>query len=725
MDKNFIKFVNPFMGTKQPGNCLVGPFRPFAMVRLGPDSNVPQNNNGYQPGDPIIGFSHTHVSGTGGPGRYGNIRITPFTGNASRRDIPPYLRLPLERNIDAIPKDEKATVGYYSVNLQPWNIHCELTTTKHVGVHRYTYNNESANILLDAAACISNGQGIPGHGDVPEKWDSVQASIGGWMQVLSDREIIGRSDFRGGWGHDKSYSVYFYYKSDVSFEGIELMSDGGLLPTAKVGSEVVGSGIRGILSYPENFNELNIKVGISFVSVANARSYVKAETEGKSFDEVKKDSENEWNQLLSSVRVSGGKKEDINTFYSSLYHLFCMPTDLGINQENPNWQSGVRNFTDFYCLWDSIRNANSFFHLFYPDLSKDILNSLLDIAEHTGWLPDAHIANNFAYMQSACACAILFSEAAIKGIKGIDYDKALKYLRKNNECTSPNPLVKGRYIEDYNKLGYLSTNIPKGSVSRHIEYTYHDWCIAQLASYLGDETTAETYYDNSKRIWNLWNNKTKTFYPKDPEGNWVEDHNPWQLPPEPYNNPYSYEGGTAVWSFNVFQDFKGLIERVGGREKFIKMLDRLFAENLFDIKETRMHIPHLYSYAGRPDLAAEHVLKNLKSFSADPTGLPDNEDMGCQSGYYIWHALGLYPIYGQEHYMLTPPLFDNIEAKINHDKKINITVQRNGEGKYIKKVMLGDKEVNCPWILHDDLIRYQHLHFVLDDDPSDWANDKI
>ena len=207
---------------------------------------------------------------------------------------------------------------------------------------------------------------------------------------------------------------------------------------------MIGSGIRCVLNYAGQ-REVNLRVGISFVSVANARAYVEREAGEKTFEQIRHEAEQEWERVLSAFAVSGGSEEQRRTFYSMLYRLFCMPTDLGTDEENPFWKSGVRQFTDFYCLWDSIRNANSFFHLFFPELSRDMLNSLLDIAEHTGWLPDAHLANQHGYMQSACACDILFPEAALKGITGIDYQKALCYLRKNNETPTPDVLVKGRY----------------------------------------------------------------------------------------------------------------------------------------------------------------------------------------------------------------------------------------------------------------------------------------
>ncbi len=714
-----IELVQPLVGTDGMGHCLIGPYLPMGLIRIGPDAALSQPNNGYKPGMPIGRFSHMHVSGTGGPPRYGHVALTPFCGEPGRRRLPPYIRAPLDRLHDGIPRQEETAVGYYAARLMPWDVQCELTCSRHVGVHRYSYPaDRPARLLFDAAAVLNDGQCGPGTADLTQAWDSETGNIGGWMQWASSTELIGRSDFRGGWGHDKSYSIYYSFQSDQPWQALELATQGGYMPMAE-GDDISGQGIRCVLAYPAGA-KLNLRVGISYVSIANARAYVQQEAAGRSFEAIRAANEAEWEELLSAYRIDGGTLEQRQMFYSALYRLYSMPTDLGVDQENPYWRSGVRQFTDYYCLWDSIRNANSFFHVFDPGLSRDMMNSLLDIADHTGWLPDAHIAHQHGYMQSACACDILYPEAALKGLEGIDYVKALQYLRKNNEHRTPDVLVKGRYIDDYNTLGYLSTNVPKGSVSRHLEYAYHDWCISRLAEQLGDEETASRYREQALRVWNLWNPETGTFYPRNPDGSWLTGYDPWTEPPEGWNDPSCYEGSTAVWSLNVFQDFHGLIGRMGGPEAFMQVLDRIFEAGLFHVKETRMHIPHLYTYAGRPDLAADRVRESMAQFRPIPDGLPDNEDFGCQSGYYLWHAMGLYPIYGQTHYMLTPPLFDRVETGM-----LTVTAEREGQGLYIQAVTLGGAALDRAWITHDELRHAKTLHYVLGDRRTDWGTKQL
>ncbi|MEI9999090.1 MAG: glycoside hydrolase domain-containing protein [Verrucomicrobiota bacterium] len=250
---------------------------------------------------------------------------------------------------------------------------------------------------------------------------------------------------------------------------------------------------------------------------------------------------------------------------------------------------------------------------------------------------------------------ILFSEAARKGVPGVDYARALAACVRNAERPSPDPRRFGRYLEDYEELGYLSTRVLKGCVSRHIEYTYQDWCIARLADQLGDRDTAARFQAKSARLWNLWRADRKVFWPRRPDGSWAEHSGPDDLIPDSWNDPYAYESSLRHWSFNALHDIEGLILRHGGRDAFLQCLDTYFQEHGDIEKETRMHIPHLYAFAGRADRTAQHVRWSLENRYADTAdGIPDDEDMGCHSAFYICNALGLYPLYGQTLYSIVP-----------------------------------------------------------------------
>jgi putative alpha-1,2-mannosidase len=253
-----------------------------------------------------------------------------------------------------------------------------------------------------------------------------------------------------------------------------------------------GEGCMAMLRYGPEVSQVELEVGISFVSVANAQSAVATEVGDAPFDEIRSRCEAQWLPWLSRVRVQGGQADEQTLLYTSLYHLFCAPADVGIDHENPYWKSGVRQYTDFYCLWDSIRNANSLWHLMAPELSASIMNALLDIAEHFGWLPDAYIAFQPAYQQSAAATDILFSEAMRKGVGGVDYARALHFCRRNAEVAVPDPSVHGRYLENYHKLGYVSTDSPKSCVSSPSRWASATWPSGSAGSRGGCGTSGGT-----------------------------------------------------------------------------------------------------------------------------------------------------------------------------------------------------------------------------------------
>lgn len=671
-------------------------------------------------------FSHTHVAGTGGCSRYGNVGLTPFTGPPDRRTSAPFLRAPLDSLAAAVPRDEEGEVGYYAVTLQPHGIRCELASTERVALHRYGYpDGVPAGLLVDAASVIRTGLGAPGALRDVEEWDSDAENTGGWVETVGPTETVGRGDFRGGWGHARPYSVFFCLQSDQPFANCELASAGGLVPGG-LGGHAGGPGCRAILSFAEG-TTVNLRVGISFVSVAKARASIRREVGDKDFDAVRAETAAIWDRLLGRFRVAGGTEAQRRLFFSLLYRLHCLPTDLGVDDEDPHRHSGRRSFTDFYCLWDSIRNANSFFHLFDPALSAEMMNSLLDIADATGWLPDAHIAGHHAYMQSACAADILFAEAALKGVPGVDYANALRHCRRNALEAPPDPLVAGRYIEECHALGYLSTNVRKGCVSRHIEYTFHDACIARLAAHVGDAATARQFRGFAARVWNLWNPDKRCFWPRRPDGTWVADTDVDPDAPimDSWNDPYAYEGSLRTWSWNPLHGIAGLIERFGGPEATVAALDAYFASGQWAVKETRMHVPFLYSCAGRPDKAGERVLRSLAGDFADARdGLRDNEDMGCQSGYYLWNSMGLFPLIGSDQYLLTPPLFDRVEASLDGWKSgltLTVTADRSQGSRYIVGARLGDRPLDRCWITHAELLATPRLHLVLADEPGGWG----
>ena len=695
-----LEYVDPFIGTDGRGNCLCGPYLPYGLVRLGPDTLPPQPTNGYSSTAPIIYFSHTHVSGTGGGSRYGNIGVMPFTGR------PRFTVEASERS------QETASPGYYTTTLTSSGVRVELTSTPRVGVHRYHFPHDTqANVLINVGAIIRPA--------TIER--ELGAVIGGFVEWISDHELVGRADCQGGWGHRFPYSVYFYAQFSLPAAQRIVANGAGILD----GSVATATHCQAVASFGQQ-QTVEVRVGISYVSLAKARASVTREAQDKTFETIHAQARTTWAHALSRIWVEGGTDEQTTLFYTLFTRLLCMPSDLGIDDEYPSWHSGVRQFTDMYCLWDSVRNANALLSLFDPQMEVALLNSLLDIADHVGWLPDAWIAGHAAQMQGGSSADVLFCEAALKGLPGINYEKALGYMRKNNEVASPDPWRYGRYLADYRDLGYVSTNVKTACVSRHLEYSYQDWCIGRLAEHLGHHSMAQTYYKNAQKLWNLWRADLHAFAPRSPTGAWISPFDPNDVG-GPFD-PYFYEAASCHWSFQTFHDFAGLIERHGGREAFLQHLDAFFDEGRYWSKEIMLHVPYLYHYVGRPDKSSERVRALREQyFHARRDGLSDNEDMGCQSTWYICSALGLYPIMGQDLYMLVAPIFTRTEMALGSSgNSLIIEAPEAGEEcLYVKAVTLNGKPLHRSWLRHHELAQGAVLRFTLDTTPGDWGTREV
>jgi predicted alpha-1,2-mannosidase len=695
--------VDPFIGTDGPGGCLPGPYLPLSLVRLGPDVAPPHHTNAYDSERPIVRFSHTHVSGTGGMSRYGNIGVTPFVG-VPRLQVDGYAR-----------RGEQAAAGYYAVSLDPAGIDVELTSTPRVGAHRYAFPaGASANLLFDLGAVVQPAFG--GYQNDPNGWPP--ESIGGFVEVISDRELVGRADLRGGWGHGFPYSVFFYARSDVPAKQRMVANASGFVR----GTAADGPGCRAVLAFGET-TRIGLLVGISYASVAHARASVDREVGSDGFDAVRARADAAWERALSRIRVSGGTDTQRKLFYTLFARLLCMPSDLGIDDEFASWRSGVRHYSDYYCLWDSVRNANSFITLFDPELETAMLNCLLDIGDKVGWIPDAWIAGHSAMIQGGSSADILLCEAKEKGLVGIDYEKALRQMRKNNEVVSPDPYLYGRYLENYRDLGFVSTDVRKYSVSRHLEYAYQDHCIGRLAERLGHKELAERNYADSRKVWNLWREDLLCFGPKHRDGRWAE-FNPEGGLADSWNDPFFYEGWSRQWSWNVQHDFPGLVRRHGGAEAFVRHLDEFFAKGDYHSKETMLHVPYLYLYAGRPDKTAEKVRWALKKFfKTERDGLSDNEDMGCQSTFYMASAIGLYPLMGQNLYWLTTPAFEKTEIDLGTSGR-TLTIDAPGAGDampYVRSATLDGRPLDRAWLRHGEIAQGATLRFELSKEPTRWG----
>ena len=695
-------WVDPFIGVDGGGNTFPGACLPFSMMRLSPDTLPPQSTAGYLSNAPIIGFSHTHTSGTGGGGRGGNFLVTPQLGPIHVSDL-------------ASPKkDEMAEPGYYAVTLPRSGVRAEMTCSARCGMHRYTFAASGAVRLLLSVTASRNTTDRP-------RTDAVV--VASEARIVSDRRIEGFVTTRGGWGNATPYTTWFCAEFDRPLAAYGTWKDEMVQP----GTKETGGTVCGVFAeFQTRANDpIGLRVGISFSSGENARKHL-AQTNRQSFATVRRKAQNTWRGDLNKIRIDGGSPVQRTQFYTGLYHSVVMPTD--VTGDNPRWQSNEPHFWDFYTLWDTVRCTNSLYALIYPQRQSEIVRCLLDIYRHRGWLPDAWIAGDFGNIQGGTNADTVIADSFVKGIGGFDKETAYRAVRKNAADLTGDGYKFGRYAE-YLTRGWLPFGDPPPggkkntlSSSRTLEYAANDFSVAQIARLLGKKEDAERFTRQSLNAFNLFNPETNFFWARDASGKWVEGFEPSKRMGSD-GHPF-YEGSAWHYAAYVPHDMQGLINRHGGARPFEAFLDQLFDTNQYSAdNEPDLLTPWLYTYVNRPAKNGDRVRKILATrYRAARNGLPGNDDVGAMSSWYVFGAMGFYPNVGQDVYLLGSPLFPQIVMDLGSNK--TFTIKANGvseQNRYIQSATLNGKPWTKGWFQHGDIARGGTLVLEMGATPSDWG----
>lgn len=693
-----VALADPLVGTEDGrGATFPGAALPFSLVRLGPDTPLPNNTTGYVPERPLDGFSHMHVSGTGGPGKYGNIFVTVQTGPLRIGDY------------TSEKANETASPGYYAVDLERWGVRAELTAAERAGVHRYTFPAaDSARVLFDLARAIDVVEFAPGR------------LVQGDARIVGDREVEGYGMYKGGWGPPVPYRVYFAARFDTPFQSFGTWSNGAVFPGARA---VVGDsmGVGAYLTFETREGEqIGLQVGISLLSFEQARANREA-VEGLGFDGVRARAEDVWAEHLGHVRVEGGTEAQRRLFYSALYNTLLMPTD--VTGENPNWTSDEPHYWDYFALWDTFRAVHPLFTLILPDRQRDMVRSLVDTYRYTGWLPECWTSGVHGFVQGGSNGVVLLADAVVKGLEGIDYETAYEAAKKDADRPSPEPREYGRDSDEYLALGYSSTNKWCGA-SRTLEYAFNDFAVAQLADALGHDEDAAHYRARSLSAYNLFMPDTKFFWAKTPEGEWEPGFAPDFQTERWWEGPYFYEGQPWHYSTYVPHDVGGLIRRHGGEAAFVAHLDALFEGGHYaHHNEPGLLSAYLYVYAGRPDRAAERVRHILATeYAPTPDGFPGQDDAGAMSAWYVFSALGFYPNAGQDVYLVGSPIFPRTVLDLGDGRTLEVVAEGvSEENLYIQSATLNGDPLDRAWFRHGEIADGGTLTFVMGPEPSAWG----
>ena len=669
------QYVDPRIGSEGVGRTFPGPSMPFGMCKPGPDCGVLPNAGWAPMPETVTGFSQTHVSGTGGGQKYGNILIQP--------GIEPQRRI-----------SEEVSLGYYSTTFEN-GIRTEITTSERCAFYRIHYP-QAGQLLVDVTHYL-------GKDTVPDQREK-QQFVGAEMEVVSDHEVRGYSRIRGGWNNGDAYTVYFCLMTDKAFK-----------------SEA------STLIFPDSI--VNIKVGISYVSSIQAKRNIP----DCDFDTQLNKVRESWEQLLSRIQIKG-KEQDKRMFYTALYHTMLMPVDK--TGENPKWTEKPY-YDDYYAIWDTYRTSTPLITLIDEQREIAIVNALLNIYKREGYMPDARSGDCNGRTQGGSNAEVVIADAYIKGLQGIDYNLALEAMLKDAEADPGSDHEKhGRGgLREYTTLGYIPYGIDRAG-NRTVEYAYDDYCIAEVAKGLGRMDIYERYLRQSQNWRNLWRSDYEWddvkgyIMPRDAEGHWL-DSVPWgrskvfkpQIPYTPITkvapwylpwwSTFFYEALSAEYSLSIPHDVPGLIEACGGEETFHRRLDLFFERGRYNVgNEPSFLTPCLYHWIGRPDLTSDRVRQIITdNYTDQPNGLPGNDDSGAMSSWLAFHQLGLYPNAGQSYYLLHAPLLPEWTLQLCNGKTLHGIVK--GKGNHFERVTFNGQVLEDARIEHADLMRGGELVFYV------------
>ena len=733
------KWVDPFIGTGGfptyvSGATIPGATLPFGMVRLSPDTQfflnglVPGkktvNTGGYYYGDrKMMGFSHTRLIGTGAWDG-GQFRVVPGTGENTGK------KYREGRYIRFSHKNEIAFPGYYAVKFPQMGILAELTASERVGVHRYTFTkNETPQILIDVSSTLGNSRTTEGEIEIfPGKQEVVGA-------------IRNFGSFSSRYGGAK---VYFAARFSQPFLSYEVWS-GDNMPESTTFIE--GDQVGMVVSFdkPENNQVITLHLGISYISIDNARANLETETGGAGFEEIVTIARQKWEDKLQLIKVEGGTEEQRRIFYSALYRSLQMPTVFNdVTGEYMGFDKQVHKVTDFnyytdMSLWDTFRTTHPLFSLIAREEQRDMMVSLVKMAKQGGVLPRWPSGYGYTGSMIGASADIVIAEAYLKGIRDFDVEAAYNAMRKAAlGIDLPESGFRPREgIEEYLKYQYCPADLMSRSVSRTLEYAYADDAISKLASVLGYEEDAELFARHSQYYRNVWNPENKFFHSRNSSGDFVEKFDPLQLTYTDFDNKYTdgyVEGSALQWRWAVFFDPENLISLFEDRKYFVDELNAFFEKSnpkrgrytpgsyYWHGNEPDIHAAYLFNSAGRPDLTQKWVRWIMDNKYGDGyEGLDGDDDAGTLSAWYVFSALGFYPVAGSDTYQIGAPLFERAEIKMGENLLRVITDNFSPENIYVNKVWLNGELLDRFWFRHHEISSGGTLRFEMSEFPKeDW-----
>ena len=729
-------FVNPLIGSEGLGNVFIGPSAPYGMIKPGPDNDAEANSGYSARGDmKIFGFSQVHVSGTGGGAKYGNISVMPFSSENG---------MALGEQ-ESLRRDEHVALGYYSVVLDRWNIQTQITTSDRAAFYQFSYPKGSNRMVkIDLGKFL----GEPSHPD-PEAREA-QQFVGSEIEIVSEFEVRGYSRVRGGWNNGSAYTVYFSALFERPITGFATWKGGEICMGQPIQVDT-GEKTGAILTFGGEIDDIQMKIGISYLSPLKARSNIDREIPHWSFGQTLAEVQQKWELIFKRMEVNADASDELKTMlYTGLYHTMLMPVDR--TGENPLWENNGPYYDDFYAVWDTYRSSSPLITLLTPSRQVDIINAMLNIFKRDGYMPDARSGNSNGRTQGGSNGEVVIADAFVKGLTGINYKTALEAMLK--DATVPpgdNEEKAGRGgLTDYNRLGYVSTDFVRAG-NRTLEYAYNDYCLAVVAKGIKRRGEYWRFIQQANNWQNLWRDiedrGTRGFImPRDAHGNWVDsiqcNEKYGRVTYVPYTPVmqdwpicvcwwcgFFYEANSWEYSLSVPHDVAKLVALTGGREAFLRRLDVLFDRGLYNVaNEPSFLSPNLYHWIGRPDLSNERIHSIIdNNYNTTASGIPGNDDSGAMSSWLAFHLIGLYPNAGQSYYLINAPYFSKTTLRQeNGNDFIILTENLTKQNRHIVSVKLNGENYSQSWIEHKDIVKGGILTITMGQKPSGiWGKDSI
>ncbi|MDO5665953.1 MAG: GH92 family glycosyl hydrolase [Bacteroidia bacterium] len=702
-ETDFTQYVNPFIGTAFTGHTFPGATFPLGMIQAGPQTGnfTWEYCSGYFYEDSLIqGFTQNRLNGTGCVD-LGDLLVQPFAGE--KRDN-------LDSRFDKA--TEKASPGYYTVQLADNDVNVEITAAPHVAFHKYAFpKGKAANLLADFQSGLV--------------WQNARLHthvLDNEVNFESDRIISGFTR-RTEWVERIYYFVIEFDKPIISKEELEKRS-----PMEKSS--------RYILTFDmQDADTLNMKIGMSSASVAGAKANLAAEVPDWNFASVHQNAKNEWNKYLSKVKIEGSEDDKVN-FYTSLYHLYIQPNniaDVDGKYTGPNrtvTQSPSGKYYSTWSQWDTFRAAYPMYTVLTPELINDFTNSMLDYGEQQGHLPIWSLWGQETYTMIGNHSIPMIVDAYLKGFTGFDTERAYNEIKKSI-TQSKHP--KSDW-EVYDKFGYYPYDvISLESVSRTLECGFDDYCMSLFAEKLGKTEDAAFFKKRSEYYKNIFDKETNAMRPKDSKGEWIAPFDPYELAHADSKVGGHYTEGNALqYTWHVMQDIPGLIELMGGKEETSKVLDYLFnttqetTGKLSDVtgligqyahgNEPSHHVAYIYSYLDRPEETQRLVRQICTDFYKNkPDGLIGNDDCGQMSAWYMFSALGFYPmnpVSGE--FVFGAPQIPSARIDVGNGKTFTMEAKNlSKENMYVEKIELNGQPYDKKFITYQDIMNGSELVFYM------------